>query len=155
MVEFAFAGVPVLLILMSIIQISLAMWNYESLAFAIREGTRYIVTKGQGCTYTGNTCSITIGNVAQQIITTGIGLIPQQMNVTFTSSDGTTVTCSPVSSCLSNSTAWPPSSANTRNSSTVTIAASYPMKIWFMNLLSPVNITSLNMAASSQQVMQF
>jgi Flp pilus assembly protein TadG len=97
LIEFTLVGIPLILILISVIDMSIAMWDYHTLAYAVREGARYASTKGQGCTYSGNTCGITVANVAQQIASAGLGLVPGQLKVTLTSSAGS-VTCNPVSS---------------------------------------------------------
>jgi hypothetical protein len=39
MIEFTLVGIPMIFLLISIFEISRAMWNYHTLAFAIREGT--------------------------------------------------------------------------------------------------------------------
>ena len=59
-IEFALGGVSLLILVVSLVQMSLAMWSYHTLAYAVREGARYASTKGIGCTYTGNSCSVTV-----------------------------------------------------------------------------------------------
>lgn len=154
-IEFAITGPVVMLLTISIFQICLAMWNYETLAFAVREGARYSATHGQGCSYEGNTCSVTVANVASDIATAAVGLSPGTMNVTLSSSGGTSVTCNPLNSCYSNTTAWPPSSGNTEGTSTVTVSGNYPLFLFFMPRQGVLGTSSGNLQASSQQVIQF
>jgi Flp pilus assembly protein TadG len=154
-IEFAIIGPVLMLITISLLQIALAMWNYETLAFAVREGARYSVTKGQGCSYGNNSCSVTVSNVAYDIAAAAVGLAPGTLNITLTSSGGTSVTCNPLSSCYSSTTAWPPSTGNTENSSTVTVTGYYPMNLFFMPRESVLGTSSGNLQASSQQVIQF
>jgi len=157
LIEFTLVGIPLLLIFISLIEICIAMWSYHTLAYAVREGARYASTKGQGCTYTGNSCSVTVANVVQQIASTGVGLIPGQLNVTLTSSAGS-VTCNPVSDCYSNSATWPPSTANTPGSS-ISVSGYYPVQTGLVLMFFPSTgvskLNSVTLPATSQQVIQF
>jgi len=76
MIEFVFAGIPLILIMVSIVEMALTMWTYETLAFAVREGARYAATKGQGCSYSGNSCGVTVASITQKISASGMGLAP-------------------------------------------------------------------------------
>jgi Flp pilus assembly protein TadG len=155
MVEFAIVGPILLLATISMLQICLAMWNYESLAFAVREGARYAATKGQGCSYSGNSCATTVGNVANQIVNNGVGLISGNLNVTLGATSSTSVTCDPVTNCTSSSTAWPPSTGNTERSSVLTVSATYPFNLFFMPRQGSVGTSSGNLQASTEQIVQF
>src|SRR3954468_3193094 len=88
MLEFTLAGVPSIMLLISIFQLSLAMWNYHTLAYAVHDGTRYAAVKGYGCTQPGNSCSITLGTLAQRMAAIGIGLPGNRVSVTFTTDSG-------------------------------------------------------------------
>jgi Flp pilus assembly protein TadG len=153
--EFAIIGPCLLLLTITLLQICLTMWSYETLAFAVREGARYTATKGQGCSYSGNSCGVTVSSVAKDIAAAAPGLDPNVMNVTLTSSGGTSINCNPLNSCYSNSTAWPPSSANTEGTSTVAVSGTYPMNLFFVHPQGYVGTSSGNLQASSQQVIQF
>ena len=155
-IEFALVGIPLVLLMVSLVEMCLAMWTYDTLAFAVREGARYAAMKGQGCSYSGNSCGVTVGNIAQKIATVGVGLAPGALNITLTSASGS-ITCNPVNSCYSNSTAFPPSSANLENtmSDPITVTGYYPETIVFMPLAGVVKIQSGNLKASSQQLIQF
>jgi hypothetical protein len=144
-----------MLLTITLFQTGLAMWDYETLAFAVREGARYSAFHGQGCSYSGNSCSITVSNVAYDIATAAVGLSPGTMNVTLSSSGGTTITCNPLNSCYGNSTGWPPSSGNTENSSTVTVTGYYPMSLFFMPRQGYIGQSSGNLRASSSTIVQF
>jgi Flp pilus assembly protein TadG len=154
-IEFAIIGPVLMLITITLFQIALAMWNYETLAFAVREGARYCSVHGQGCGYSNNSCSITVSNVAYDIATAAVGLAPGTMNVTLTPSRGTSINCNPLNSCYSNSTAWPPSSANTEGSSSVTVTGYYPLNLFFMPRQGFLGTSTGNLQASSQQIIQF
>jgi hypothetical protein len=106
MIEFTLVGIPMIFMLVSIFEISRAMWNYHTLAFAVREGTRYAVVHGSGCTSDPlNSCQVTVGQVAQRIQNAGIGLEPSQLNLTFTSS-GHSIPCT-LKTCVGIATVWP------------------------------------------------
>lgn len=158
LIEFTLVGIPLVLLVITIIEMCLAMWSYHTLAFAVREGARYASTKGQGCTYSGNTCSTNIGTIAQQIALAGIGLAPGQLNVTFTASDGTTVTCNPLNTCYTSTTVWPPSSANVAGD-TLKVAGTYtvqaPLLFLYMPFTRSLTFHSFTLPATSQQVILF
>lgn len=111
-------------LLVSLIQMSVTMWYYHTLAEAVSYATRVAASRGAGCA--GKTCATTIGSMAQVVASRAIGLPSSAINVTFSSSAaGTTaVTCNPLSSCLTNATAWPSVAANTAGTD-LTIRASY------------------------------
>ena len=159
LIEFTLVGIPLVLILISLFEISIAMWNYHMLAYAVREDARYASTKGQGCTYSGNTCGVTVANVAQQIASAGVGLVPSQLNVTLTSSGGN-ITCNPLSSCYSNTATWPPNSGTANwPGSVISITGSYPVQTglvfsYFIHT-GLLQLQSVTLPASSQQVIQF
>src|SRR5436190_20757503 len=114
LIEFTLAGIPLLFLVIFTIQLSLAMWNYHTLAYAVNQGARYTALRGQGCTSNGNTCGASVGTIATEIANSAIGIPSSQVSVTLTTASGQTRTCSPLSSCLSDSTAWPPA-ANSDN----------------------------------------
>lgn len=105
--EFTLVGVPLIFLLISTCEMARGMWSYHTMAYAIKEGARYAVVHGKGCTYTGNSCSITVGTLAQRIASLAIGLDPGTINVTLVSAN-TNISCQPVSSCFANPTVWPP-----------------------------------------------
>jgi len=155
-VEFIFAGIPLVLMLTSIVQLGRAMWNYHTLSFAVGEGARYAATRGQGCSYTGNSCGVTVADVAQQVAAEGVGLAPGRLNVTLTSTAGS-IACNPISSCYSNGATWPPSGANTYGSA-ISVSGYYPappLLFLFMPATGALNVSAVTLAASSQQIIQF
>jgi Flp pilus assembly protein TadG len=157
LVEFTLVGIPLLLIFISLIEICIAMWSYHTLAYAVREGARYASTKGQACTYGGNSCTVSVGAIAQQIASAGVGLIPAQLNMTLTSSAGS-VPCNPITSCYSNAAIWPPSSANAPGS-VISVSGTYPVQTGIVMMFFPgtgaSQLNSVTLPASSQQIIQF
>lgn len=158
-VEFALAGVASALVLLSTFQLAWAMWNYHTIALMVHEATRYVAVRGVGCTKPGNTCSVSVGKIAQQIKTTGIGIPTDRVNVTFKTEGGTTTTCAPLSSCLTNTTVWPPATNKDNDvGKLITISAVYEFRsaiTWFWPGQGAHRIGSFSLPASSTQTIVF
>src|SRR5215510_10312170 len=84
MVEFVLAGTASATMLISTVTLSFVMWNYHTLAYAIHETCRYVSFHGKGCTYPGNSCQITVGNIATKFKTLAIGLPAGSVNFKLT-----------------------------------------------------------------------
>lgn len=158
MIEFTLVGIPMIFVLVSTFEISRAMWNYHTLAYAIREGTRYAVVHGSGCASDPlNTCQTTIGQVAQRIQYAGIGLDPSQLTLTFTSS-GHAIPCT-LNACLGNTTLWPESPKNTPGNA-IAISGSLPFQsaiamFWPGASGGGTNLPTFNLTAGSSDIIQF
>ena len=76
-VEFTLVGIPLIFVLISIAEISRAMWAYTTVAHAVREGTRFAIVHGHNCEVAPNTCAgyATIGWIARRIRQGGVGLV--------------------------------------------------------------------------------
>ncbi len=83
--EFTLVGIPLIFVLISTAEIARGMWNYVKLAEAVKEGARFEAVHGRGCTSGGNTCGVTVAQVAQQVANHAIGLLPAQLNVALVS----------------------------------------------------------------------
>ena len=114
LVEFTLAGIALIFLLICTFHLSIAMWNYHTLTYAVHETTRYACVKGVNCTKPGNTFSITVGNIATKVQTLAIGLQGPQLSMTLTTDSGAQTSCSPLSNCLNSTTVWPPGT-NTDN----------------------------------------
>lgn len=125
-VEFTLAGIPMIFLLYSTIELSLAMWNYHTLAYAVNEGAHYAAVRGRGCTDNGNSCTTTVGTLTQQIAAAAIGISPDRLQITLTTSSGQARTCNPVNSCFTNNTTWPPATNDdNRPGKGITVSARY------------------------------
>ena len=145
--------------LISVIEVSRAMWVSNTLSYAVTEASRMAIVHGQNCATTPNSCSITVGNIAHRIADSSQGLFPDQMNVTLLSSgDGVTITCNPLSSCLSNSSVWPAFPGNSPGTD-ILVTAVYPftsvMAIFFPGSAGSTSGVTANLPASSQGRIQF
>jgi TadE-like protein len=157
MIEFTLVGIPMMFMLISIFEISRGMWNYHTLAFAVREGTRYATVHGSGCSSDPlNSCQVTIGQVAQRIQDAGIGLDPSQLTLTFTSS-GNPVTCT-LNACLGNSTTWPEAPKNTPGN-VIAISGALPFQsalaMFWPGAGGGVSFPTFNFVAGSTDIIQF
>ena len=127
LVEFAFVGIPMVLITISVVSIALEMWQYSSLSYAAEATARYVTMHGAGCTQNGNTCSITVGNVTTYFASQATGLSSTQLTLTLTDGSGSTTCSPPFTSCESSSSVFPASTANSVGSN-ITIKATYPVQ---------------------------
>jgi hypothetical protein len=126
MVEFCLAGIASITVLISTFQLSMGMWNYHTMAFKVHEATRYIAVHGVGCTKPGNSCTVTVGALANKIDSLGVGILSNSVDVTLTTDSGAVTTCAPLNSCFTNTTVWPPSTNNdNKTGKLVTISANY------------------------------
>jgi hypothetical protein len=113
-------------ITISIISMGIAMWQYETLAYATEMAARYVSMHGATCAQNGNTCTITVGNVATFFTSQAMALNAGSVNVTLTDGSGATA-CNPVNTCTSSTTQFPNASNNSVGSD-VTITATYTLK---------------------------
>jgi len=155
--EFVLVGVPVIFVIFSIFEMSRGMWAYHSLAYAVREGTRYAIVHGANCATSPNSCTVTISQIATVIKNAGVGLDGSQLNLTFTPNTGSAVDCT-MNSCLTNTTQWPPASASAIGM-TVTISANYPFRsgiAFFWPGSRPTGqFPAMNLPALSKDLIQF
>ncbi len=134
MIEFTLVGIPLIFILISIFEISRGMWIYDTLAYAAKDAARYAAVRGQQWAHACSgvpDCPPTIATVAARLQNAGVGLLPDKLEVTFTSAT-TTVTCG-LSDCLSNATCFPSDTCGANldggtQGLPVTITAKYPFQ---------------------------
>lgn len=161
LIEFTLVGIPLIFVLISIFQISLGMWLYHTLAFAVGEGTRYTIVHGINCSQNGNTYCVTVSNIGAVINDAARGLDPNQMTVTLTPSQG-----SPTTDTLANlmtgstysTTSWPPSGSNAVGQ-TVTISVLYPfnsvVSMFWPGTKASGPLGRIYMPATSTDLIQF
>jgi Flp pilus assembly protein TadG len=133
LVEFTLVGIPMIFLLISTFEIARGMWTYHTLAYAVKEGTRYASVHGKTCEVAPNTCQVTVAQVAQHTSDAAAGLLPANLTLTFTSTAGT-ITCT-VANCLSNTSNWPPDPANAQGSD-IEIDGTYPFQ-WAIAMFWP------------------
>jgi len=156
LVEFTLVGVPILFLSTAVFEASLAMWQYYTMQHAIETADRYVATHGRGCTQNGNTCSLTVGNVASMIAYQAIAVDPTKMNVSLISATATT-TCNPLNTCFSSTTQFPSSTDNGVNQDvtiTATVSITNPLAMFWPGSGS-VSAGTFTLGGKTRQRIQF
>jgi Flp pilus assembly protein TadG len=125
LIEFSLLGIPIMLTTISIVFVSIAMWQFHCLAYASETTASYASVHGATCAKNGNSCAITIANMATYFASQAIALPASQVSVNFTDGSGTK-SCNPLSSCSSNQTQFPLPSYNSVGTD-VTVTATYSL----------------------------
>jgi Flp pilus assembly protein TadG len=156
MLEFTLHAIPLLFVIISLFWMSMGMWEYHTLAEAVNETARYAALHGADCV--GQTCATTVEQIANTLAGRAVGIPPGQLNVTLTSV-AQDYTCNPLTSCQSNSSAWPSLAGNTAvgDSSAgtdISISAKYqfssPISVWVPTYGS-VRLGAVTLGANSTQ----
>ena len=153
-IEFTLVAIPLIFIQISIVEICRGMWDYHSLAQAVKAASRSAATRGAGCAGAG--CAITVSQIATTISAYALGMPASALNVTLTSNAGS-VTCNPLSACSGNNTVWPPAGGNTAGSDIV-ISGSYnftSMLTMFAPGTNGMQFSGVTFTAKSRQVILF
>ena len=161
LIEFTLVGIPIIFVLISIFQMACGMWLYETLAYAVREGTRYAIVHGVNCSRNGNAYCVTVSGVASVVGSAARGLDPGQMTVTLTPSQGSAITDTLdnlMNSSTYSTTTWPPATANAVGAP-VKISVVYPFNSgisMFWPGVKPMTPNGrLYMPASSTDLIQY
>jgi Flp pilus assembly protein TadG len=155
-VEFVMTGIPLIFIVIGVVEMSRGIWIYESLVHAVESTTRDMAVRGYDCSKYVSGCGQTVAGYSQLMNKWATGIDPAQMTVVFQSTNNT-VTCSPLNSCYTNSTAWPPSGDNARNLD-IWVTATMPFNSalsMFAFGSAPVNFGKFNLSAKSHQQILF
>ncbi len=123
LIEFTLVGIPVIFLTISVLSISIDMWEFHELPQAVEMTARYAATHGQGC---AGACGVTVANLVTYFEGQNISLLPSLVNVTFTDGSGS-IQCSPLTDCASNATAFPAASYSAPGRD-VTVYATYTLK---------------------------
>ena len=126
-IEFTLVSIPLIFILISTVEMARGMWNYEMLASAVRAGAHFASTHGKTCGTGLNTCTVKVSDVAKAIQSAAPGLPSDNFNIVMSSATAGPVSCSPLTSCLSNSARWPPL-IDSGQGLDVSISASYTFR---------------------------
>ena len=156
LLEFTLSAVPMIFLLISVEEMARGMWIYTTLAHAVKEGTRYSIVHGADCAIADSSCQITLGQVATRIQQAGLGLDASQFNVVLQTS-GSTHNCTPLRSCLSNSSTWPASPDNNVGLP-ITVSGTYPFSsalAMFIPQTGSVKFGSLTFSSASQEEIRY
>ena len=154
LVEFTLVGIPMIFVLISTFEVARGMWEYHTLAYGVKEGTRYASVHGKTCEVAPNSCTVTVAQVARRVSDSAAGLLPTDLTLTFTSLSGT-FSCT-VTNCLKNNSAWPPDPANQQGSD-IEIDGVYPFQsaisMFWPGAGPGVTAATVNFPASSKETM--
>jgi hypothetical protein len=125
-IEFTLVGIPLVFVLISTVEMARGMWIYHTLAYAVKEGTRYAVGRGQNNSSANHA---TYQSVCNAIAQAGTGLFPGDLTLTFHSATASDVICTADGvGCPSGP--WPPgaaaSSIDDQQGQAISIAGFYP-----------------------------
>jgi Flp pilus assembly protein TadG len=115
--EFTLVGLPLIFVLLSVASMCFGMFTLHTMQEAVEQGARYTITHGSTCSLGANSCSTTVGTIADAIASAAPGVINNSLNVTLIPNSGTghQTSCNPVSICHGNSTTWPPATNSDNN----------------------------------------
>lgn len=169
LLEMTLVGIPLIFVLISTVEMARGMWIYHTLAYAIKEGTRYTIVHGRNCdpaVNTNNSCLVTVGQIAQVIQAAGVGLDPGLLQLDMQGLSGCGDTTGTLSALLANTTTFPTGTCNF-SQSPITITGQYPFlsaisMFWpgagrgmnFQNLTCQ-GAGTLCLPATSQEMIQF
>jgi Flp pilus assembly protein TadG len=157
LLEFTLVGIPLIFVLISVFDTARGLWTYNTMAYAVREATRYATVHGIGCA-APRTCQVNIGQITRVLQSAGVGLDPGAVSVTFTTANGAATT-NTIANLLTSTTVWPPASANAVEQN-ITISAVYPFRsvlAMFWPGAGPAvgGARVFNLSASSTQAIRF
>jgi Flp pilus assembly protein TadG len=162
--EFAVAGIPIMLLIVSVVEISRGMYTYTTLSYAVTEASRLASVHGHDCGVNRNSCAKTVSDIAYLISDSGSVLSADQMNVTMSSAlsgttvSGTTIQCAPLSSCFDQNVIFPIQPGDTTLYD-VLVTATYPFQspltMFFPGLTSPTAPITTIFSVTSQEPIQF
>ena len=162
LLEFTLVGIPIMFVLISIFEISRGMWMYNTMAYAVKQGVRYASVHGRDCGQNGNSCTVTVAQVAQVIQDAGVGLDIAATSVSFSLGSGTNkaavATCnlgvSGAGGCVGNGTIFP--AAGRREPITIDIVTPFRSAIaLFWPGAKTINFGAFTLPASSSDNVQY
>jgi Flp pilus assembly protein TadG len=136
-VEFALAATILFMLILGIMEMSLALYTHHMLSEAAREGTRYAMVRGDTCVVSGASCTTSAAQIQSYVQGLGYpGINAAKLTVTTTYSAYPAGSgCTPNSNC-----------ANPGNLVTVTLVYPFSLHIPF------VSSSTLTMTSTSANV---
>ncbi len=158
LIEFTLTGMCLMFIGIAICECGFAMYEYVSMDNAVTIAARYAASHGVGCTQNGNTCQLTMANVATVIANYTPIMSTSSVTVNFTDNSGTT-SCT-LSTCETYTSTYFPSTSGGANAvgNPVTISLSHTIRnpmpmFWPPN--SDADNTGYPVGANSTQLIMF
>lgn len=152
-VEFTLVAIPLLFLILFAFEFGRAIWSYHTLAGAVKIATRYMIVRGARCSEVSASCSPTVNDVAWRIRYAGRGLDPSAIKVTL-QSGSKTHSCTPLTTCLGDSSPWPPPGDNAVGLP-VLIEAAYDYQSALTFFWPGQSDAAFTLVASSRETIQF
>jgi len=156
LLEFTLVGIPLIFISTSVMSAGLDMWQFHNLAYGTQMTARYAAMHGRTCAQNGNTCTVTVGNIATYFEGQALALDASRLNLQL-QSFSETIHCNPVNTCDSSTTMFPNASDNGVKFDIV-VTATYPMTnpiALFWPGAGSVTPATFNLFATSRQMIVF
>ncbi len=156
-IEMTLVGIPLIFVLISTVEVARGMWIYHTLAYALREGTRYTIVHGVNCSTPPNNCAVAVKDIAAVIQNAGVGLYDTD-NFEIEMKSPADDVSGTLTSALADTTQFPSSGGNSIGAS-ITFSATYPFQsaiaMFWPGAGPGINFTSVTFPASSQEEIQF
>lgn len=163
-IEFTLIGIPIIFILITTFEMARGMWLYHTVAHAVRDGSRFAIVHGNNCVLYGNTCNVTVADVARRIQYSGVGLVPADMQVRLQSNTRTIQ--GTLAELLADNTPWPtyangvvPVDDGAHVGQPITVTGIYPFRSALVMFWPGVSgggiIPAVNLPAISRQYIEF
>jgi hypothetical protein len=177
-VEFAFVGIPLIFVLISVFEMARGMWLYQTLAYSAKAAVRYASVHGFNCTQNTNACTVNVGpvsntpsdclyavtppatrpTIATVVWCTGVGLDPATTTLILTDGTGIQTSCV-LNAC--GATTWPPT-ANNNKANQVGQTISIQVTTTFKSMIAmfwpgskPIAFGQATLPASSTDTIKF
>src|SRR5579871_6634526 len=93
LVEFAISGVIFIFVCISIEEGARGFYTYDTLQYAAKTAGAYAAVHGATCAVSPNACTVTVSNIASVFQTAAVGVLTNQVTLTFTTASGATTNC--------------------------------------------------------------
>jgi Flp pilus assembly protein TadG len=110
--EFTLCSIPLMFVWLGTVQMSIGMWHYHTLQYALKHGGEYLTVHGSSTGYC-KTNNCRVQDVAGVIANSAVGMMQKDIYLTFTpvsasdhSTAGTAISCT-LDNCLTTGTAFP------------------------------------------------
>ena len=110
MVEFVLTGIPLIFMWIGIFWMSFGLWEFHTLQYAAKAANSYLAVHGASYVNVAGT-GIKVKDVANVFAANAVGIVPKSVTLTLTAGAGSTKTCR-LDTCQSDTTQWPPTTAN-------------------------------------------
>ena len=164
--EMTLVGIPLIFVIISTVEMARGMWIYHTLAYSLKEGTRFAIVHGQNCSTPPNNCAVKVSDIAKVIQKAGVALDPSLLKVEMQSTVddvGPNLTLT-LSTLLTTNTLFPTPSTGTTvgggsMETNITFLAQYPFQsaiaIFWPGAGKGMQFPTFNLPASSQEKIQF